>query len=356
MKKFRAIMFPALVLAVLLGVWFIFVSSPQKDMVNTATFSKMLAAESFTLNNGLQIVVIPDANSAEILHMVWYKVGAADDPPGKSGLAHFVEHLTFGGTNTSPEREFTRILAHVGDKQDAVTTPDYTVYYQMVRPKHLSTVMQLEADRMENVLITKESMASEAKEVLEERQQFDGNPQALLYQRMQAVLYQDHAYGIPGLGWPKEVDNITREEAIAFYRQWYAPNNAMVLVYGGVTAQQLRPLAEKYYGAIPAREIPNRSIPPGIAPSSAQSVVIKDKRAPSPVWTRGYLAPSYKTGDTKHVYALQVLAEILGGRLKSRLHQSPVLSKAAQEVSVEYEPESLALTTFSIRVISQVRS
>jgi zinc protease len=352
--------FLTLMLAVLLGVWFIFVSSPQNehepaaetDMANATTFSKILAAESFTLANGLQVAVIPDPKSAEIFHMVWYKVGAADDPPGKSGLAHFVEHLTFGGTQTFTEREFTRTLKHVGDKQDAFTTRDQTVYYQMVPPKHLATVMQLEADRMSNVVVTEESMASEREEVLEERQEMDRDPRALLDYRMHTVLYRDHPYGIPGLGWPQEMDSITPEEAIAFYRLWYAPNNAIVLVYGDITAEEVKPLIEKYYGGIPARAIPARRMPSDVMPKEAQSVVINDDRASESIWRRSYLAPSYTAGATEHTYALQVLAEVLGGGPESRLHQSLVVKKAlAQKVGVDYEPDSVGLTTFSIHVI-----
>jgi hypothetical protein len=297
--------FLAFALVVLVALWQVSTArkdepAAEMDLANATTFSKILAAESFTLANGLQVAVIPDPKSAEIFHMVWYKVGAADDPPGKSGLAHFVEHLTFGGTQTFTEREFTRTLKHVGDKQDAFTTRDQTVYYQMVPPKHLATVMQLEADRMSNVVVTEESMASEREEVLEERQEMDHDPRALLDYRMHTVLYRDHPYGIPGLGWPQEMDSITPEEAIAFYRLWYAPNNAIVLVYGDITVEEVKPLIEKYYGGIPARAIPARRMPNEVMPKEAQSVVINDNRASESIWRRSYLAPSYTAGATEH--------------------------------------------------------
>ena len=318
----------------------------------TTPVSPILAAKIFTLHNGLQVVVVPDRKSPKIVHMVWYKVGAADDLPGKSGLAHFVEHLTFRGTKTLPGQQFFRKLEGLSAKQDGVTAYDYTVYYQMGAAKQLATFMQFEADRMANVTITERSVASGRKSVLQERRHTNSSPHAVLDEHMQAAFYRDHPYGTPVLGWPREMDAITGDEAIAFYRQWYVPNNAIVVIYGHVTAEEIRPLAERYYGGVSAQPIPTRRIQRDVEGRNAGPVVIKDNRVRTPLWRRDYFAPSYAAGATQHAYALQVLAEILGGAPTSRLNQSLVVKKAmASEVTVDYHPDSLGPTAFSISVV-----
>lgn len=324
----------------------------EKPGLTVSTISPILEAKVLTLDNGLQVVVIPDRKSSKIVHMVWYKVGAADDLPGKSGLAHFVEHLTFRGTKTLPGQQFSRKLEGLSAKQDGVTTYDYTTYYQMGAAEQLATFMQLEADRMTNVVITETSVASGRKSVLQERRHTNSGAHASFDERMHAALYRDHPYAIPALGWPQEMNTIAREEAIAFYRQWYVPNNAIVLVYGNVTVERIRPLAERYYGGVSAQPIPTRRIRHDIEGKKSRPVVIKDSRVRTPLWRRDYLAPSYAAGATQHAYALQVLAEILGGAPTSRLHQSLVVKRAvAREVTVDYQPDSLGPTAFSISIV-----
>ena len=304
--------------------------------------------QTFTLKNGLQVVVIPNRNRRDTLHMVWYKVGSVDDPPGKSGLAHLVEHLTFGGTKNTPVAEFSRILEQAGDKQDGITARDYTVYYQIVAPEQLATFMALEADRMSNVVFSESSMASESKAVLDERQETDWR--AALEQRVDTALYGDHPYGKSESTRGNELDSL--EEAIAFYRERYAPNNAIVLVSGNVTTQRIMQLAEKHYGDIPSRTVPERRIPDVALPVGSRSVSMKDSRAQKSIWRKSFLAPTYTAGAIEHVYALQVLGSLLASGPGSRLHERLVREKAlAQEIGVDYEPDALSLSSFSIYVV-----
>ena len=309
------------------------------------------AAQSFSLANGLTVVVIPDANGADIAHMVWYKVGSIDDPPGKSGLAHFVEHLTFGGTRTRTERQFTEVLTRVGDRQDAITSYDHTVYFQLVRKENLEKVMSLEADRMNNVVVSERSMEVERKAVIEERRGAEKEPAALLDEQMRHVMFPGHPYGKPVLGLAAEFAQITSVDAANFYRQWYMPNNAVLVLHGPIDATLAKSLAEKYYAGIPARPLRPRALPPMIAPQFNASVVVKNRRLPS-AWKRDNLVPSETAGTNEYDYAFQILAEILGGNPDSWLHEVLVEErKLAHEVSVQYERESIDLATFSIFVV-----
>ena len=306
-----------------------------------------MAIQTITLGNGLQVVVIPDPNGRETLHMVWYRVGSLDDPPGKTGLAHLVEHLTFGGTKNIPAPQFDRILEKT-KKQDAITAHDYTVYYQIAAPEHLPTLMALEADRMSNVIFSEASMALESKALLDERQHTDWR--AAFEQRIDEMIYGNHPYANSESTRGRELESLS--EAVAFYRQWYAPNNAIVLVLGNVKAEQVMQLAQQHYAGITQRPIPERRIPDVDVPTGSRSVSMKDSRAQESIWRRSYLAPSYVAGTTEHVYALQVLGSLLTSGPGSRLHERLVREKAlAKEVSVRYEPDNLSFSTFSIYVV-----
>ena len=300
----------------------------KKDAAKS-TDSRLVAIQTLTLKNGLQVVVIPDRNSRSTIHMVWYKVGSVDDPPGKPGLAHLVEHLTFGGTHKMPASQFHQILEKTARKQDALTTRDYTVYYQIAAPDQLAMFMALEADRMSNVAFYETSMASESKALLDERRQKDWR--SVFDQRMEAALYGNHPYGSSESNRGEKIDGI--QDAVGFYRQWYAPNNAIVLVSGKVTAEDIFKLAEEHYGGIPSRPLPIRRIVAVKQPAPPQNVVLEDSRTRDPIWRRSYLAPSYVAGATEDVYALQVLGSLLASGPGSRLHERLVRGKSACERS-----------------------
>lgn len=281
---------------------------------------------TYTLANGMQVVVVVDRRSPVVQHMVWYKVGAADEPVGKSGIAHFLEHLMFKGTPTIPPGEFSKIVARNGGRDNAFTSRDYTGYFQTVASDKLELVMRLEADRMTNLTLDVGEVEREREVIMEERRQRTENePSALLGEQVNASLYLAHPYRIPVIGWMHEMQGLTREDALAFYKAHYAPDNAILAVSGDVDPVAVKALAEKYYGAIPARQIaPRKRLrePPHIAP---RRVTLEDPRVKQPSLNRTYLAPSYATAEGRDAYALEVLAEILGNNRTGRLYRGLVV-------------------------------
>ncbi len=283
---------------------------------------------TYTLDNGLRLVVIENHRAPIVTHMVWYEVGAADEPWGQSGIAHFLEHLMFKGTKAYPEGAFSRIVAQNGGSQNAFTSQDYTAYFQNIAADRLELVMELEADRMTNLVLTDEVVATERDVVLEERRsRVDNEPSAILNEQADATLFQNHPYGIPIIGWEHEIRTLSREDALRFYERYYAPNNAIVVVAGDVVPEQVRALAERYYGPIERRETDQRMRPQEPDQRAPREVVLRDPKVGQPTWRRSYLAPSYHAGETEHAYALQVLGEILGGGSTSRLYRSLVVEQ-----------------------------
>ena len=284
--------------------------------------------ETFTLDNGMQVVVVTNRSAPVVSHMVWYRVGAADEPAGKSGIAHFLEHLMFKGTDTVPEGEFSRRVARHGGQENAFTSWDFTGYFQNVAVDRLPMVMELEADRMANLVLTEDSVLTERDVIIEERRQrIDNNPGAQLGEQMMAAFYQNHPYGTPIIGWEHEIAQLTLDDAIAFYRDWYAPNNAILAVSGDIDAATLRPLAEATYGLIPPRPVPERFRPVEPSGAAERLVVVRHPDVQQPSWQRYYLAPSYRTMIDGEPYALQVLSEILGGGSTGRLYRSLVVDQ-----------------------------
>src|SRR3984885_147323 len=205
----------------------------------------------FKLDNGLEVVVIPDHRIPVVTHMIWYKVGSADETPGKSGLAHFLEHLMFKGTAKNPEGRFSHILATIGGQENAFTTSDYTAYFQRIAKEYLPLVMDFEADRMTGLVLTDANVMSERDVVLEEFNMRVGNsPEARIGEQVSAALYLNHPYGRPVIGWHQEIEKLNREDALAFYRRFYTPNNAVVVIAGDVTGAEVKALAEKTYGQV----------------------------------------------------------------------------------------------------------
>lgn len=306
--------------------------------------------ETFTLDNGMQVVVVPNRRVPIVSHMVWYKVGAADETPGKSGVAHLFEHLMFKGTPSIPPGQFSKIVARNGGRDNAFTSSDYTAYFQNVAVDRLELVMRMEADRMHNLVLDDENVRTERNVVLEERRsRTDNSPGALLSERMEAALFLNHPYNRPVIGWASEIAALTTEDAVSFYRRWYAPNNAILVVAGDVTAETVRPLAEKYYGVLPRADTPPRKRleePPAVA---ARRVVLEDARVQQPQLSRLYQAPSYNRGRKELAYPLQVLAEIVGGNATSRLYRALVVEQGvAAGASAWYDPAALDLASFGV--------
>ena len=223
----------------------VFAKSPSAAVFNP---------ESFVLKNGMQVVVISNRRAPVVSHMVWYKTGAADEPRGKSGIAHFFEHLMFKGTKSVPPGEFSKIIARHGGRDNAFTTQDYTAYFQIVARDKLDLVMRLEADRMRNLVLTDAEVLPERDVVLEERRsRTDNNPGSQLWEASRAALFLNHPYKIPVIGWKHEIERLTTKDALDFYRRYYVPNNAILIVAGDVNAKELKPLAEKILWCYSAR-------------------------------------------------------------------------------------------------------
>src|ERR1700745_1850071 len=194
--------------------------------------------ETFTLRNGLQVIVIQDHRTRVVTQMVWYKVGSADETPGKSGLAHFLEHLMFKGTAKHPEGEFSKTVLRIGGNENAFTSYDYTGFFQRVPREQLPKMMEFEADRMTGLILKDENVLPERDVVLEEyNMRIANNPDERLNEQIMAALYLNHPYGRPVIGWHHEIEKLTREEALAFYRRFYAPNNAILVIAGAVTVE-----------------------------------------------------------------------------------------------------------------------
>lgn len=306
--------------------------------------------DSFVLPNGMQVVVVPNHRVPVIAHMVWYKVGAADEQPGKTGLAHMLEHLMFKGTPTVPPGEFSKIVARHGGRDNAFTSSDYTAYFQNVAKEHLELVMKMEADRMANLRLEAKDFRPERDVVLEERRsRTDNDPASLLNERAEAMLFVNHPYRNPIIGWPQEVARLEVEDAIAFYKKYYAPNNAILIVAGDVTAAEVKPLAEKYYGAVAPRDVPRRIRPQEPPPMAERRLVMRHADVRQPSWGRRFQAPSYKAGDSKNAYALEVLSEVIGGSSTSRLYRKLVVDKQlATAAGAFYDASAVDLSTFGI--------
>ena len=288
--------------------------------------------ESFILENGLQVVVLPDRRAPVVTQMVWYKAGAADEVAGTSGIAHFLEHLMFKGTKTHPMGAFSNAVSDIGGEENAFTSSDYTAYYQQVPASALEQMMAFEADRMENLILSDEAVLPERNVILEERRQrTDNDPGAQLQEAMQATLYQNSHYGIPIIGWRHEMEKLSREDAIAWYDRYYTPNNATLIVAGDVTTEQVRELAEKTFGKVKRRAEPGdraalRATEP--EPLAARTVTLTDARVTQPTMQRAYLTPSDTTAEPGEAEALDVLSDVLGGGTTSRLYRALVVDQA----------------------------
>ncbi len=304
----------------------------------------------FTLDNGMQVVVIEDHRAPVVTQMVWYKVGAADEPVGKSGIAHLLEHLMFKGTKMAPGKVFSQTVAANGGRENAFTSHDFTGYFQTLAADRLEAVMRLEADRMTNLTLSEEDVATEREVVLEERRsRTENEPSALLSEHVAAAQFLALPYRIPVIGWAHEINQLNRADALEFYRRYYAPDNAILIVAGDVRTADVRELAEKYYGVIPASGKATRNRPTEPPQIAARRVELRDDRVRQPAWRRIYTAPSVMSGETKHSLPLDLLANILGGGTTSRLYQDLVVEqKIAASAGAWYAGDSVDLARFGL--------
>jgi zinc protease len=302
-----------------------------QDKIATAHAGKKLFnAEVFTLDNGMEIVVISNHRAPVVTHSVWYKAGAAEEVPGKSGAAHFLEHLMFKGSDGFGPGEFSRKIRALGGNDNAFTGHDYTAYHQSVSVENLETVMTMEAGRMRGLKPPMDHVDSERKVIIEERnERTDNDPNARLAEQVNALLYVNHPYGKPVIGWAHEMATLYWEDEKAFYDRWYAPDNAILIVSGDVTGQQVYDLAKKIYGPIPKNgNVPSRTrlISPPL--KGAPEVTLTDPNVREPTVQKVYRLPSAHQNKQESL-ALQVLEEILGGGPTSRLYKALVVEQKA---------------------------
>ncbi len=303
---------------------------------------KIFNAKTHTLDNGLQIVVIESHRAPVVTHMIWYKVGAADEPLGQSGIAHFLEHLLFKGhkyegLGSYKPGEFSKIVRKLGGEDNAFTSQDYTAYYQSIAKEQLEKMMKIEAARMRGLNVPEKDVASENKVIQEERRQrTDNNPGALLSEQIRAALFPNHPYSIPVIGWMHEVEKLTKSQIMDFYNRYYAPNNAILVVSGDVTAEEVFEMAKRTYGILPRADTPKRSrttSPPFIANTD---ITLHHKDVKEPIYRKTYRVPSHRQNADESL-ALEVLEEIMGGGSTSRLYKSLVIDKKlATNISLSY--------------------
>ena len=309
---------------------------------------------TFELENGMQVVVVEDHRAPVVTHMVWYKAGSADEPKGSSGVAHFLEHLLFKATDKMESGEFSAVVAANGGRDNAFTSYDYTAYFQRVAADRLDLMMSMEADRMKNIRLTPENIETERNVIIEERNmRTENNPRALFGEQMNAAQYLNHRYGVPVIGWMHEMQALDLDDALNFYDIYYSPNDAILVVAGDVDPAEVKTLAERYYGVIPAEpNLPERLRTQEPPQTAARRVIFRDPRVAQPYVNRSYLAPERDAGDQKDAAALTILAEILGGGTTSYLTEKLQFdTQVAVYSGAFYSGVSLDDTTFDLIVV-----
>jgi zinc protease len=316
--------------------------------------AKVFSPTTFKLANGLDVVVVEDHLAPVVTQMVWYRCGAADEEPGHSGIAHFLEHLMFKGTPTVPAGEFSKIVARNGGEDNAFTFYDYTAYFQTIAADRLELIMKLEADRMQNLSLTDDQVYPERDVIVEERRQrIESSPQARLVEAMRYALMANSPYGRPAIGWKQEMEKLTTADAVAWYKKWYTPSNATLIVVGDVKPDQVKALAEKYYGPIPSHPVPPR-IRPQVAPLGGADprLTLKDENIHQPAFYRMYVAPNYSEKTKKTALALEVFDEIFGTGTTSRLYKALAIKlKVATGVSSNYDDTAIDPIAYAISAI-----
>ncbi len=324
-------------------------------MIGFATAAKAADVTTFRLDNGMDVVVIEDHRAPAVVHMVWYRIGSADEPVGASGVAHFLEHLLFKATDVLEAGEFSATVAANGGSDNAFTSYDYTAYFQRIAADRLELMMQMESNRMNNLAITAEDIETERNVVLEERnQRTENNPNALASEQFRAALYQNHRYGLPVIGWKHEMEQLDLQDTLDFYDLYYSPNNAVLVVAGDVEPDEVKALAETYYGVIPAEpQLPERLRPQEPPQRAERRITFADPRVSTPYITRSYLAPERDPGAQEEAAALVYLAELLGGSpFTSDLGRALQFdSQIAVYTNASYSGNALDDTSFGVTVV-----
>jgi zinc protease len=304
----------------------------------TAMAAEPVKVETFTLENGMKAVVIPNHRVPAVSHMIWFRIGSADEEKGVSGLAHYLEHMMFKGTDKLKVGEYSQTVSKHGGDHNAFTSYDFTGYYVNIAKESLPLVMELEADRMVNLKVDEPEFLKEREVIIEERSmRTDNQPAALLREQMMASLFLNHPYHTPIIGWRHEMAGLNHEQVFDMYHRYYHPNNAVLVVAGDITAKELKPLAEKYYGALRQGEVLTRDWTSEPTPVAERRVVLRDEKVLQPDFTRFYLAPSFVNGKTDYAIPLTLFSQVVGGSQTSRLYRELVVKrKIATNAGVYY--------------------
>lgn len=312
-----------------------------------------IESHHFTLKNGLKIVVIPQHRVPAVAHILMFRAGSSDDVPGHSGVAHYLEHMLFKGTARHPEGDYDKIIAGFGGTQNAFTSRDMTAYYAVTASEHLERIMDLESDRFMHWKADQKTIVSERDVITEERRtRVDNNPDALLGEAMLAAMYRNHPYHTPLIGWMHEMQTLGVADLDYFYRGYYSPDNAILLLVGDIAPEKAKALAEKYYKnwkKTPLLPRAKRDEPPRLV---EQTVTLRHPEVRQPSWSRSYDAPSILYGDSTRMMPLIVLAQVLGGGRTSLLYQSLVVEqKLATEAGADYSGYTIGPSPFQIGIV-----
>lgn len=309
--------------------------------------------EKFALDNGMEVVVIPNHRVPAVSHMLWFRIGSADEQKGVSGLAHYLEHMMFKGTKQLKVGEYSQIVSKLGGDHNAFTSYDFTGYYVNIARENLPRIMELEADRMVNLQVDEPEFLKERQVIIEERSmRTDNQPSQVLAEQMRAALFLNHPYHTSTIGWRHEMSALSRDQVLDMYRRYYHPNNVVLIVAGDITAKELKPLVEQSYGKLPKGETLTRNWPEEPAPNSERRIIHRDEKVQQPGFDRDYLAPGFKKDTMQQAFALSLLEELLGGSDTSRLYQELVVKrKLAVSASADYNGLSIGPSIFSISAI-----
>ena len=311
-------------------------------LVSLISFEVLANPHEYMLANGLKIVVKEDHRSPVVISQIWYKAGSIDELNGTTGVAHVLEHMMFKGTKNVSSGEFSKKIAAIGGRDNAFTSRDFTGYFQQLHKSELALAMKLEADRMRNLILTKEEFAKEIKVVMEERRlRTDDQPHALVYEKMMSVAYQSHPYRRPIIGWMNDLENMSVDDAQEWYDRWYAPNNAVLVVVGDVDPKEVYSLAQKYYGEIKSRPIASLALRKPQTEVTQAGIKRLQVKAPAqmPYLVMGYHAPVLHDANADwEPYALEMLVGVLDGNESARLNKELVRDQQiASSINAEYD-------------------
>ncbi|MGH1576837.1 M16 family metallopeptidase [Planktotalea sp.] len=331
---------------------FALIAIPSLSIAETVRWDDQVS--TFELDNGMEVVVIEDHRAPVVVHMMWYRAGSADEKPGVSGVAHFLEHLLFKATDNMESGEFSKTVAANGGSDNAFTSYDYTAYFQRVAADRLDLMMQMEAERMVNLRLSEADILTEREVIIEERnQRTENDPSALFGEQASASLYLNHRYGVPIIGWRHEMETLGLQDALAYYKQYYAPNNAILIVAGDVTPDEVKELAMRHYAPLAANpDLPERARPQEPQHNAARRLEYKDPRVAQPYVSRTYLAPERDSGDQKAAAALMLGAALLGDGQTSFMKQKLEFEeKSAVYSTAYYRGTALDDTRFTTIVV-----